>query len=117
MSADWWVVAHRPDCKRDDCGCPASEWLNVTYNLTPMLREAGLFPNAHKDLQGAPCAEVAGVAESALRRLQENPEHFRAMNPPNGLGTYEVAVEFVSQLRDVCSRWSHIPSAELEGWL
>lgn len=122
MSASWWVVAHKPGCSMDDCKCPSSYDapggdLNVTYNLTPMFREAGLFPAVHSDLYAAPCSEVAGVADAALRRLEADPERFRALNPPNGWGNYEGAVEFVRHLRDLCSSWSHIPSARLEGSL
>ena len=116
MSADWWVVAHKPGCD-SDCCCPASNDVNVTYNLTPMLREAGLFPAGHRDLMHAPCSEVAGAADSALRRLLDDPDRFKAMNPPNGWGTYEGAVDFVRSLRDLCSSWSHLPGARLEGSL
>jgi hypothetical protein len=117
VSADWWVVAHRPGCE-GDCSCPSDDRdLNITYNLTPMLREAGLFPNAHRDLWHAPCAEVAGVADAALRRLESDPARFRELNPPNGWGSYEGAVDWVRRLRDLCQSWSHIPGARLEGSL
>ena len=118
MSADWWVKAHKPGCDESaDCRCPGDGDLNVTYNLSEMLRQPGLFKNGHRDLMHAPCSEAAGVADSALRRLQSDPEHFRQWNPENGWGDYEGAVRFVTSLRDLCASWSHVPGARLEGWL
>lgn len=118
MSADWSVAAHKDGCQRgDDCNCPYAGDLNVTYNLTPMFREAGLFPSTHQDLQGAPCAEVAGVADAAIRRMEADPERFKALNPPNGWGDYDGALRFLRNLRDLCASWSHIPNARLEGRL
>jgi hypothetical protein len=127
VSADWWVKIHRPTCAVDagdltkfastGCACPIDGSLNVTYNLTPMLREAGMFPGSHRDLIGAPCSETAGVAESARARLLADPDRFKALNPPNGWGDYDGAVEFVTDLRDMCARWSWAPTARLEGSL
>jgi hypothetical protein len=82
-----------------------------------MLKEAGLFAHGHRDLMHAPCSEVAGVAASALRRLEADPEHYRQWNPENGWGNYEGALDFVRRLRDLCAAWSHVPGARLEGSL
>jgi hypothetical protein len=118
VSADYWVIAHKPSCDKDDCTCPSSDSdLNVTRNLTPMLREAGLFrvEGFQGDLLGAPCSELAGIADGTLRTLEADPDRFKALNPANGWGDYEGAVDFVRRLRDLCQSWSHIPGAVIEG--
>lgn len=47
------------------------------------------------------------IAEAALKRLRERPEHFRTLNPPNGWGTYEDALWFFEILVDACRQAPH----------
>jgi hypothetical protein len=108
MSADYYVLV--------DSGGPtpviAEDCLNITYNLTPMLVEAG-FPG-HRAMTDAPCTEAGGVFARTARRLRDDPERFKALNPPNGWGTYEGAIEFCDRLADACSRH---PKGRLDTWL
>lgn len=75
-------------------------WINYTHNLSPMYREAG-FPH-WTDYDGAPVSEFAGVIRGALDRMEGNPERFRALNPPNGWGTYEGALDVLRQMYRSC---------------
>lgn len=85
---------------------------NVTYNLGVMLRAAG-FP-AWRALSGAPPVETAGVLDGVARALRADPDRFKAMNPPNGWGDYDVAVKFVEDFRDALR--DH-PNVRIEAWL
>lgn len=108
MSADYWLEV--------DTGGPepveVSETFNVTYNLGPMLREAG-FPSWDA-LRGAPAVETAGVLDGVARNLRADPGRFRALNPKNGWGNYEVCVEWVEDFRDACAA---NPKATIGAWL
>jgi hypothetical protein len=108
MSADVWLVV--------DTGGPepaeVTEGRNITYNLSPMLREAG-FPG-HKAMQGAPASEAGGVYRSVAERLRSDPARYRLLNPSNGWGTYEIAVEFCDLMASDCAA---NPKAQIAGWL
>lgn len=109
MSADVWLEI--------DTGAGEPTHLdgtdvNLTHNLTPMLRAAG-FPG-WRAFEGAPASESAGVFAKVAAGLRANPERFRAMNPPNGWGTYEGALEVMERLRDLCARH---PKATIGAWL
>ncbi len=113
MSADWWF--------END---PWQRSWNVTYNLNPMLREAGwtwpceghLFADTvwcADYIKGARAADIGEKAMYVLRNLEAEPEKYRAMNPPNGWGSYDglltVWRDFVEAIRET-------PDAILGGW-
>lgn len=126
MSADIWleypdgrvVVDDDPDAEMRDLiprRAPAElsdTTFNLTYNLTPMLRRAGMPP--WQDFIGTR-AELAGVIwRSVHTALLADPEVFQALNPPNGWGDYDGAVEVIGALADACERF---PNAVVGGWL
>lgn len=117
MSADFY--ASGPGC--EGCGCPGHElgsW-NLTYNLSPMLRAAG-FPGWQEtvgqlaDPQPPTGKRVVPVFEKVLAELRADPDRFRAMNPPNGWGSYEQAVEVFA---DVVAKVGPHPDAIFGSWL
>ena len=98
MSADWWF----------DSGDGLESW-NITYNLSPMLREAGwVWPDgrvwSNEYLDGAKAMDIGEKAMYVLRNLESDPEKYEAMNPSNGWGTYEALLEvwrdFVESIRE-----------------
>ena len=97
MSASIWLEIDTGGPEPLDVYCN----VNVTYNLSPMLRAAGLPP--WESFKGAPASEAGGVFRSVAERLRAAPERFEALNPPNGWGTYEGAVEALEQLAEVCA--------------
>ncbi len=86
--------------------------MNVTYNLGPLLREAG-FPD-WKALIGAPASEVGGMLTGVAERLKANPDAYTRLLPDNGWGTMEWAVGFLEDFAAECA--SH-PKATIGGWL
>jgi hypothetical protein len=96
---------------------------NVTFNLSPMYRRAlsitepGVHigdgrcrcehhPGEHEmslpALHGAPCTEAAGVISRARERMLSDSDTYKIMNPPNGWGSYEDAVDVLSWLLQEC---------------
>ena len=114
----------------EECGegahCPGTriEVGDLTWNLAPMLAKALELPGA--DLGGgehcfpwvnggdpaarygilafdmAPALEAAGPIAQAIARMKAAPDEFRAMNPKNGWGTYEGALEFMEKFYMAC---------------
>ena len=69
---------------------------NVTYNLGPMWRAAGL-PYS-ESIEGKPAGELVHWLETGLADLRANPETYRAMDPPNKWGSYEGLIDFTERL-------------------
>jgi hypothetical protein len=92
--------------------------LNITYNLSRMLREAGYPP--HDAMTGAPCSEAGGIARRTAERLKSDVEHFRQFEPkPDPVtgqqwGTVEWAIEFCDELAEACAA---NPTATIDTWL
>lgn len=98
---------------------------SVTYNVGPMFRRAlaisepGIHiedeyytcrckyhPGEHETglqaLRKAPCTEVAGILSKARNRMLDNPDDYLIMNPTNGWGSYETALDDLSWLLNEC---------------
>lgn len=108
MSADYWLTIDTGGAEPARVGPD----LNCTYNLGGMLRAAG-FPD-WEALIGAPAGEAGGLLQRVAERLRADPERFRAMNPSNGWGTYEGAIDFCERFAEGCA--AH-PKATIGGWL
>lgn len=108
MSADVWLVIDTggPDPAR------VTDTVNVTYNLSPMLRAAGFV--GWDELCGMGAAESLPMLRETLRALTEDPERFEVHTPPNGWGTRDWAVEAFTRL--VADAEAH-PLARWAGWL
>jgi|SRR6266852_4906709 len=84
---------------------PAVIWeSNYTSNCSGMWWEA--LGRSLRDFQGAPCSESAGPLAEGAQRMQAEPERYRAMNPENGWGDYEGALEFLRDLAEACKTHS-----------
>lgn len=96
MSADLWLSYEAGgECEDEECQFLHSFQvfnINVTYNLSPMLRKCGWKWDRER-LDGKKAADIAEAVEATLIKLKADPEKFREMNPPNGWGTYDGLVE------------------------
>jgi len=93
MSADIYISA--------DC-CSAHDH-NITHNLGPMLREAGVDWHEYRGEKRLALNLLWDISH-ALTRLVNEPERFKAMNPPNGWGSYDAALAFLLRLSIDCLR-------------
>lgn len=83
------------------CGHYAeSDWSGMTYNLAPMFREAGFYDALY---EGGKVSNLRPLVEAGLADMRCRPEVYRAMNPPNGWGDYEGALEFTQWLAVMCT--------------
>lgn len=73
-----------------------------TYNVAPMYAKAfGEVDGKSfgiRDLHEMQCIKAAPLISHAITQMMENPEEFRAMNPPNGWGNYDGALEVLRKL-------------------
>lgn len=86
-------------------------WQNITHNLYPMAKAAGFGHLLWGDVPVKNAAALADAVEVGLDRMRTDPAKFKAMDAPNGWGTYEQFVPWLEQLAEACRRH---PDAEVE---
>jgi hypothetical protein len=100
----WWAVSLDLYITCDCCGSLVAE-LNATHNLRPMASAAGLEtlwdPRPQNGLW------LRWLWERGVAELIANPDKYRAMNPPNGWGTYEHLVDVAVLALEAVRRCSH----------
>ena len=103
MSLDWSLV--------DNTQVVSTH--NITHNLAPMAREAGLYivlwrPNSFGYVKANDAIETL---ENGLALLKSSPTRVRKFNSPNGWGLYQHFVPFVEQVLEACREH---PEAKIE---
>ncbi len=91
MSLDFTLTAVRPTTVFD---------CNVTHNLAPMAREAGIYECLWRpDETGYKTAQqLIEPLRAGLTLLRSDPARFRPLNPVNGFGSYDRFVVWVAEL-------------------
>ena len=112
MSADVWIKMDAGAYRGTEESI--GEELNVTYNLSAMLREAGF--KGWASIISEPANKVGAHILDVLDRMAENPERWRSMNPQNGWGDYDQCLQ--GRMR----KWANAcvsapPEATVDGWL
>ena len=90
---------------------------NITSNLNKMAEEAGIYTALWHpyDLCENPTADkLISPLEEGLKKLKENPEHYKKFNSPNGWGMYEHFVPFVEEVLGACKEH---PKASVRTWI
>ena len=86
---------------------------NITHNLSPMFAEAGVYEILWRG-EGLRAGDQIEALEDARIAMISEPERFRALNPPNGWGSYEVASGFIAI---VCIHCRLNPNGILHPWV
>ena len=78
------------------------------YNASPTFNLSGMFAAAFEGgisatLKGKSAAEAAPLIRAALDKMLADPPAFKALNPPNGWGTYEGAIQFLQEFAQACA--------------
>jgi hypothetical protein len=73
---------------------------NYTSNVSGMWAQALGYPLA--DLDGRLAGDAIPDLEAAVRRMADDPETYRAMEPANGWGNYSGARGYLVQLLEAC---------------
>jgi hypothetical protein len=84
---------------------------NCTSNVSPMWKDA--LGRSLGDYHGAPCSEACGPLARGVERMEAEPDRYRKMNPENGWGDYEGALDFLRRLLRACR--AH-PNATIQIW-
>lgn len=87
-----------------------TESLNMTSNVAPMWRKAGADI---ADFDGQLAGDMLPALRAAIAEMEDNPTTYRAMNPPNGWGSYEVCLRF---LRRLVEDFAQHPKAIVKVW-
>jgi len=72
-----------------------------TYNLGPMFCEALGAPL--RSLDGKLASEALPIVSAALVAMAADPAKFKALNPSNGWGDFDGAINFLRWLQSECS--------------
>lgn len=79
--------------------CPDILDINYTFNVSPMFRLA-LGGDGIKQLNNLGREECIELLESGIKHMEQNPEIYKKLNPENGWGNYEGALNVLSQILD-----------------
>lgn len=102
MSLD--ISAACPHCREtrasvwteDDRHVPMER--NITHNVRPICTALGADP---WEWQGRRCRETVPELEQALRNHNRSPRALLHLNPSNGWGSVDSAVDFLGDLLDI----------------
>ena len=72
----------------------------MTYNVSPMYVKA--VGNTLSSFNGMDASESIPALVAGVAAMESDPEAYRAMNPPNGWGDYEVALDYLRKLLKAC---------------
>lgn len=73
---------------------------NYTSNVSGMWTEALGYRLA--DLKGKAARDCIPDLQRAVADMIADPGRYEAMNPPNGWGSYDGALDYLRRLRDAC---------------
>ena len=81
--------------------------LNITHNLGEMASQAWIYEALwHPDsLWVTKAKELVQILKTGLKKLKEDPEHYKKFNASNWWGTYEYFVPFVESVMNACIQY------------
>lgn len=85
---------------------------NFTHNVTNMWSEAGIYDALYMS-EGKTAGEVLSALRQGLADMEARPAIYRAMNSPNGWGTYRHALPW---LRTLVAAFEAHPLATIHVW-
>lgn len=107
MSLDIYLIVESDDyCSH--CGRGKQEEYvfsgNITHNLGEMALGAGIYKAVWRPEECGPetAGQVAEVLRTGLRKMKDDPEHFREMDSPNGWGTYDYFIPWLERYLEAC---------------
>jgi len=74
---------------------------NITHNLIPMWKKAGVY-DALYNSDGKNPEEFIEVLGRGMHDMRTNPEEYKKLNPENGWGDYEGAIDFLEEFNRAC---------------
>lgn len=77
---------------------------NITHNLGPMAREAGIYMHLWRpeEIGITTAGQLIEPLERGLELLKSDPARFEKLDSPNGWGRYKHFVPFVEKYLEAC---------------
>lgn len=100
MGWDVDIINKCEHCKRED----TIEVDNYTYNVNCMYARAFGTKSFSYLLNNRKCSEVIDLLQEAIKNMESDPDKYREMNPKNGWGDYEGALEFLKKILADCEK-------------
>lgn len=79
---------------------------NITHNLNSMAEEAGIYKHLWRpeEIGITEAKQLIDPLRAGLKRLTDDPERFKKLNPENGWGDYDGLVDFVTEYLAACEK-------------
>lgn len=74
---------------------------NITWNLQEMLSKATKL-DGFRTLDGMIAKYAIPILDTAIKDMKAKPKIYKKLNPHNGWGTYEVALDSLEKLLCAC---------------
>ena len=74
---------------------------NMTSNVAPMWRKAGANL---AEFEGKEAAECLPILLAAIDEMVAHPDEYKALNPPNGWGSYDSCLRYLRDIAAACER-------------
>jgi len=74
---------------------------NYTYNVAPMYYGA-FGEGGFRQLNKMNCKDATPILKKAIKNMMVNKQEYTKMNPPNGWGNYEGALEYLKKILQAC---------------
>ena len=71
--------------------------LNYTFNVSPMYYDA-IGEIGMRGLSGMGGDEAYPILVDAIKKMKDSPDKYKEMNPPNGWGNYEGALNVLEEM-------------------
>jgi len=84
----------------------------VTYNLSEMYREAGIWDVIY-DCEGKTSSDIKDAVRKGYDAMMKDPSRFRKYDSPNGWGIYDDTIE---HLRKFVEALEKNPKGSLRTW-
>ena len=78
---------------------------NYTYNVNPMYARAMNIKGLSKALEGKKCKRLIPLLKGGIANMENNPDVYKRMNPENGWGDYEGALDFLRKIFNKCNEY------------
>lgn len=95
MSLDIWL-------RCPHCNLTVGD-LNYTHNVREMWIKAGCY-DALYNSDGKKASETLPILHQAILHMSNNGPEYIQLNPANGWGSYEGALKFLKEWREICEQ-------------
>lgn len=80
----------------------ADTYINYTWNCGDMFREALQVNDIYDDLSGKTGKKMQPILKKGIEEMQKKPTKYKKMNPKNGWGNYDGALQVLKELYQAC---------------